>query len=95
MAVDEDGGEIAGYVTLSNAEVEARRFPEELQKKLPRYPFPALRIGKLAVDTKFRHLGVGSWLLYRAIEKAPFSSSWHTNFVRRIFHTVPKSQPLA
>ena len=69
VAVDEEGN-VAGYVTLSNAEVEARKFPEDVRKKLPRYPVPAVRIGKLAVDARFRGIGLGSWLLRRAIEKA-------------------------
>ena len=36
--------------------------------RLPRYPVPAFRIAKLAVDTRFQ--GVDSWLLRRTLGKA-------------------------
>lgn len=42
--------DIARYMTLSSAEIEAALLPEDLKVKLPRYPVPALRIAKLAVD---------------------------------------------
>ncbi|MDA8426991.1 MAG: GNAT family N-acetyltransferase [Treponema sp.] len=69
VAVDEGEG-VVGYMTLSSAQVEARSLPEAMRAKLPRYPVPAFRIGKLAVDTKFQGQGVGAWLLRQALEKA-------------------------
>jgi len=69
VAVDEKAG-VVGYVTLSSAQVEARSLPGALRAKLPRYPVPAFRIAKLAVDTKFQGQGVGAWLLSQALEKA-------------------------
>jgi predicted N-acetyltransferase YhbS len=67
VALDE-AGRIAGYITLSNAQVERNKLPETV--KLPRYPVPALLIGKLAVDKTMHGKGIGSWLLCKAFEKA-------------------------
>jgi len=69
VAVD-DSENVAGYMTFSNAQIEAADLPESVTRKLPRYPVPAFRIGKLAVDTRFQGEGVGSWLLKMALQKA-------------------------
>jgi GNAT superfamily N-acetyltransferase len=69
VAVEKKEG-VVGYVTLASAQIEARTLPEALRAKLPRYPVPAFRIAKLAVDTRFQGAGVGSWLLRRSFEKA-------------------------
>ena len=39
-----------GFYTQSMAEVDFSSFPEAIQKKLPKHPVPAVRIGRLAVD---------------------------------------------
>ena len=69
VALD-DLGAVTGYMTLSNAQIEVDLLPETLRLKLPRYPVPALRIGKLAVDLRCQGTGAGSWLLRSALEKA-------------------------
>ena len=69
VAVDE-GSRVLGYVTLSSAQVEAEKLPEDLRAKLPRYPAPAFRIGKLAVAKASQGQGVGRWLLAHAFNKA-------------------------
>lgn len=62
--------QVAGYMTISTAQIAAESLPEELRKQLPRYPVPAFRIGKLAVDLQFQGSGFGSWLLTEACKKA-------------------------
>lgn len=61
---------VTGYMTLANAQIEVDLLPETLKTKLPRYPIPAFRIAKLAVDLRYQGSGVGSWLLRSALEKA-------------------------
>lgn len=62
---------IAGYYTLSAADIPATDVPEELTRRLPRYPtIPAARLGRLAVDERFRGAGLGGALLSDAIERA-------------------------
>lgn len=67
--------QVAGYMTISTAQIAADSLPEELRIKLPRYPVPAFRIGKLAVDLRFQGSGSGRWLLIQALKKAVEVSS--------------------
>jgi len=62
---------IAGYYTLSAGSVVLTDLPEMILKKLPRYPVvPVAVIGRLAVDTNFQGRGLGSALLFDAMERA-------------------------
>jgi len=67
--------QVAGYMTISTAQIAAESLPEELRIKLPRYPVPAFRIGKLAGDLRFQGSGSGRWLLTQALKKAVEVSS--------------------
>lgn len=71
VAVSCDDDWVAGFYTLSAAQVCLRQLPQQLQKKLPRYPVvPAVRIGRLAVDRRFQGQGLGSALLVDALFRA-------------------------
>ena len=60
---------IVGYYTLSAFTVEVAELPEEMQKKLPRYPrLPATLLCRLARDERFP--GTGSLLLMDALARA-------------------------
>lgn len=60
---------IVGYYTLSAFAVELAELPEELQRKLPRYPrLPATLLGRLARDGRFP--GTGPLLLVDALSRA-------------------------
>lgn len=60
---------IVGYYTLSAFTVAITELPEELQKKLPRYPrLPATLLGRLARDEQYP--GTGSLLLIDALARA-------------------------
>jgi ribosomal protein S18 acetylase RimI-like enzyme len=62
---------IAGYYTLASGSIPVRELPDDLAKRLPRYPsLPAVRIGRLAVDAKFRSQGFGRLLLWDATARA-------------------------
>jgi len=61
VAVAEDGVTVTGFVTVSAGQVAASALPSQL--KLPRYPAPMLRIGRLAVDVRHQDMGVGQDLL--------------------------------
>lgn len=64
---------IVGYYTLSAFAVEVVELPEELQRKLPRYPrLPATLLGRLARDERFP--GTGSLLLMDALARAHHQS---------------------
>jgi ribosomal protein S18 acetylase RimI-like enzyme len=62
---------IVGYYTLASASVPLLDLPQEIRKKMPRYPaVPAVRMGRLAVDRFFARQGLGGALLADAIARA-------------------------
>ena len=62
---------VAGYYTLASASVFLKDLPIDIIKKLPRYPtVPAVRMGRLAVDKKFRGQGLGSAILADALDRS-------------------------
>lgn len=66
-----DGDAIAGYYTLSAASVALADLPLAVSRKLPRYPsIPAVRMGRLAIDLKYRSKGLGAALLVNALQRA-------------------------
>ena len=71
IAVPEDNRKrILGYYSVSMGQVEIKLLPEDLAKGLPRYPVPAMRIGRLAVDRSTQGMGVGAALLRDALLRA-------------------------
>jgi GNAT superfamily N-acetyltransferase len=70
----ENPGRIAGYFSLSAASVGATSLPDELRRKLPRYPVPVALLGRLAVDKAFQGQGLGSILLADACIKVARAS---------------------
>ncbi len=60
---------IIGFYTLSNYAVGLDELPEEITRRLPKYPrLPATLIGRLARDERFP--GTGSLLLLDALNRA-------------------------
>ena len=68
VALADDGVRVLGFVTLSVGQVEAQTLPPQL--KLPRYPAPMLRIGRLAVDRLQQGRGTGQHLMSFALQLA-------------------------
>lgn len=68
VALAEDGVTVTGYVTVSAGQVATTSLPAQL--KLPRYPAPMLRIGRLAVDVHHQGEGIGQDLLAFALRLA-------------------------
>lgn len=60
---------ILGYYTLSAAEVDAGRLTEAERKKLPRYPVPCFRLGRLACRSDQQGRGLGKVLLGCAVDR--------------------------
>jgi ribosomal protein S18 acetylase RimI-like enzyme len=64
VAIEAATNRIAGYYTLAATSVRADDLPEDVVKRLPRYPIlPAALIGRLAIDQRFHRKGLGSALL--------------------------------
>jgi len=65
------GGALGGYYTLSATALRLAEFPDDVARKLPRYPLvPATLLGRLAVDGRFRGRGYGRFLLADALFRA-------------------------
>jgi GNAT superfamily N-acetyltransferase len=63
--------QIAGYYTLASASLPLTDLPNNISKKLPRYPtVPTTRMGRLAVELKFKGQGLGGALLADALDRA-------------------------
>jgi predicted GNAT family N-acyltransferase len=71
VARDAESGTIAGYFSLSATSILLADLPEALTRRLPRYDkLPAVLVGRLAVDLRFRGRRLGEALLVNAIYRA-------------------------
>jgi GNAT superfamily N-acetyltransferase len=69
VALDKDD-RIAGYYTVAMQHINLPDLPDDLRKKLPRYPtVPAVIMGRLAVDLAFKGIGLGGALLGNALNR--------------------------
>ena len=66
---DAHPGKILGYYTLSAAQIAVAQLSLSEQKKLPRYPIPCFRLGRLARDLGSRGAGVGEILMGLAVDR--------------------------
>lgn len=62
VAVDERC--IVGFATVAPRHVDIEDLPEQMRRKLPRYPVPVLGLARLAVDKCAQSRGVGAQLLW-------------------------------
>lgn len=60
---------IYGFFTLSSAQIKRSSLIDETDTRLPRYPIPAIRLARLAVDKKYQGQKIGSRLLKEALVK--------------------------
>ena len=67
---EENPRKILGYYSVSMAQVSCEDLPADLAKGIPRYPAPAMRIGRLAVDRAAQGMGLGGALLSHALFRA-------------------------
>lgn len=75
FVITPDHKTIAGFYTLSQYAVDLGELPEEVSRKMPRYPMvSATLLGCLAVNERFRGQGLGERLLMDALHRALQSS---------------------
>jgi GNAT superfamily N-acetyltransferase len=60
---------ILGYYSLSAAQIDADQLDERTQQKLPRYPVPCFRMGRLAVHSAHHGRGLGRLLIGCAVSR--------------------------
>ena len=70
VLTEEGASSIIGYYTLNAASVEITDLPPDVAKNSGRYPLvPAILIGRLAVDQRYRGKGMGELLLFNALRR--------------------------
>lgn len=69
MTGPENPSTILGYFTLTLCEVKTEHLPVLYARKFPEHGLPAVRLARLAVDTRFRGCGYGGRLLAEAIHR--------------------------
>ncbi len=71
VAVRPPDTRVLGYYTLSASVLTLADLPEDLARKLPRYPqLPVTLLGRLAVDQSTRGQGLGEHLLLDALSRS-------------------------
>lgn len=60
---------ILGYYSLSAAQIDIVQMDELTQQKLPRYPVPCFRMGRLATHSAHQGRGIGRLLVGCAVER--------------------------
>lgn len=70
VLVDTDAPDlILGYYTLSAAQMDAAELSDADRKKLPRYPVPCFRMGRLACRADWHRRGLGKLLIGCAVQR--------------------------
>lgn len=71
VASPADSNIVAGYYTFSATSIRLLDLPDDMARRLPRYPLvPAALVGRLAVDQRYRGRRLGAALLFNAFERA-------------------------
>ncbi|RFO97774.1 N-acetyltransferase [Rhodoferax lacus] len=60
---------ILGFYTLSAAQIDVQQLSDTERKKLPRYPVPCFRMGRLARAIESRGAGLGEILIGCAVDR--------------------------
>jgi len=69
VLLDDDCADIVGYYTLCSGSVSFHSLPDEVIRKIPRYPIPTVHIGRLAVDRRHQGQKLGALLLVDALKR--------------------------
>jgi ribosomal protein S18 acetylase RimI-like enzyme len=69
VALLKESDVVAGYYTLSSGSIAFVNLPDQLSRKLPKYPVPTAHLGRLAVDKHSQGQGLGGMLLVDALKR--------------------------
>lgn len=72
VLVDNETALIRGYYTLSNNSIPLELLPDSIKNNLPNsyHSIPTTLLGRLAVDGRFRGIGIGGMLLIDALKRS-------------------------
>lgn len=66
---------VIGFYTLSATAISRESLPTDIVRKLPKYPIPAVLLGRLAADVSFQGKQIGKTLMVNAMKRALLASS--------------------
>ena len=69
MVNDAQPSRVLGFYTLSAAQINVQQLSDTERKKLPRYPVPCFRLGRLARAIESRGVGLGEILVGCAVDR--------------------------
>jgi predicted GNAT family N-acyltransferase len=76
-----DRQRIIGYYTLSMSGIDLAQLPEQIAKKLPKYPIVGVTlIGRLAVSNEYKGYGWGKLLIMDALHRSLAASKATASF---------------
>lgn len=70
VAVAPPSTRVVGYYSLAASSLAFARVPNELKRRLPRYPIPSVLLARLAIDVTVQGQGLGGALLVDAGRRA-------------------------
>lgn len=70
VAVRPGERQVVGFYTLASGSVAFQTVPEEVRKRLPRYPVPVVHLARLGVDRSAAGKGLGGALLADVLARA-------------------------
>jgi ribosomal protein S18 acetylase RimI-like enzyme len=71
VAIDNVTDDLAGFYTLATSSILYQELPQHITKRLPRYQsIPAILLGRLAVDLRYRGRNIGAALLGDAVSRS-------------------------
>ena len=71
VLIEHGTGIIQGYYTLANNSISLNLIPPDIQRKLPKYSaIPTTLLGRLAIDSRFKGMGIGKLLLIDALKRS-------------------------
>lgn len=71
VAHEPESNRIAGYYTLSAGDMALKDMPEDIARRLPRYPvIPMALVGRLAIDKEYQGQRLGAALLWDTANRA-------------------------
>jgi GNAT superfamily N-acetyltransferase len=79
-------GQVIGYYALATGSVEHCDAPKKIRRNMPN-PIPVMVLGRLAVDQKWQHAGLGRSLLKDAVLRS-VSVSQHAGIKALLVHAL-------
>jgi GNAT superfamily N-acetyltransferase len=67
VSICQNSGIIAGYYSLSYGSIGHHEATTKVKHRMPKYPIPVMILARLAVDIRYRNIGLGRSLLKDAL----------------------------